>query len=119
MPKVISLTGALPQHTQCQILDDDALFPGIYTVVFRGSQEDCEAFVAKNCGLYEGLIEEDAHANMKVLGDISSKTNLVCDLIGRPLRVIRSGEAITMDFHPDRVNIEINRGNVIKKIWFG
>ena len=37
---------------------------------------------------------------------------------GRPVRVVRPGEAVTMDFAPDRVNLLLdNDGQVAKVTW--
>ena len=41
------------------------------------------------------------------------------ELIGHPLRVYKTGDAITKDWRPDRVNIEINSNGLIVNIWFG
>jgi hypothetical protein len=41
------------------------------------------------------------------------------ELIGRPLRVYKTGEAITKDRRPNRVNIETDDQDVIVSIWFG
>lgn len=41
------------------------------------------------------------------------------ELIGRPLRVYKSGEPLTEDWIPMRVNIEIDDASNIQDIWFG
>jgi len=41
------------------------------------------------------------------------------ELVGRPLRVYKTGEAITKDRIPNRVNIETDDQGVIVNIWFG
>lgn len=41
------------------------------------------------------------------------------ELIGRPLRVYKTGEVITQDFISNRVNIETDDQGVIVNIWFG
>lgn len=43
----------------------------------------------------------------------------IADLKGRPLRVIHPGDAVTTDFIPDRVNIEVDARNRIERVWFG
>jgi hypothetical protein len=41
------------------------------------------------------------------------------ELVGRLLRVYKTGEAITKDFRPNRVNIETDDQGIIVSIWFG
>lgn len=43
----------------------------------------------------------------------------VRELIGRPVRVYRRGDPITMDHRPDRVNVETDDSSVIVDIRFG
>jgi len=43
---------------------------------------------------------------------------LVRELIGHPVRAYQKGDALTEDFIPNRVNIEVNEG-FISEIWFG
>lgn len=53
---------------------------------------------------------------------VSSVTNnpvLVRELIGRPFRPYLTGEALTKDFIPDRVNVEYSDRGCIVDIWFG
>ncbi|PWG18436.1 I78 family peptidase inhibitor [Salibaculum griseiflavum] len=40
-------------------------------------------------------------------------------LIMRPVRVIRPGMAVTMDFRPDRINFEISEQNRITRVYCG
>ena len=60
---------------------------------------------ADTCGArqYEGLIGQDATALERVL-------------ILRQVRVIRPGEAVTMDFREDRINFVIDGQNRIEAI---
>jgi len=60
---------------------------------------------ADTCGAndYSGLIGQDASALERVL-------------IMRPVRVIRPGMAVTMDFRPDRLNFDIDATNRIASI---
>ncbi len=41
------------------------------------------------------------------------------ELEGRPLRVYHTGDMLTMDYRPDRVNIELGADQMIVKVWFG
>ena len=44
---------------------------------------------------------------------------LIRDLIGRTARVYQTGDALTEDYRPERVNIELNTNQEIVDIWFG
>lgn len=48
---VLSLTAALPQHVGCHILPSETIYPAIWSKVFEGDIEECEAWLAKNCSL--------------------------------------------------------------------
>ena len=56
--------------------------------------------------------EEEAMTN-----DVIEKP--VSTLIGKPSRVYKTGDSLTKDFIPDRVNIELNKSGEIVKIWMG
>ena len=36
-----------------------------------------------------------------------------------PLRVIRPGQAVTMDFNPSRLNVDLDENGVITRVWCG
>jgi hypothetical protein len=36
-----------------------------------------------------------------------------------PVRVYAQGDALTMDFNPDRLNIELGEGGAIARVWCG
>ncbi len=40
-------------------------------------------------------------------------------LLGKSLRVIRPGQAVTMDYSTDRVNIEVDEANRIRRVYIG
>ena len=44
---------------------------------------------------------------------------LVRELLGRPYRCYRQGDALTEDFVPERVNLEHDENERISDIWFG
>jgi hypothetical protein len=53
------------------------------------------------------------------LTSVGSTPILVRDLIGRPLRVYKAGDALTMDLIPERVNIRVDDSRRIAEIWYG
>jgi len=59
-----------------------------------------------NAAQYENLIGKDA-------------TALERELIMRPVRIIRPGMAITMDYSPDRINFDISEYGKVARIWCG
>lgn len=44
---------------------------------------------------------------------------LVRELLGRPSRCYQQGDVLTMDFRPERVNVERDDKGRISDIWFG
>ncbi|MCL9847309.1 hypothetical protein [Ralstonia solanacearum] len=55
----------------------------------------------------------------QVIGALTSQQpQSVQQLVGHPLRVYQTGDALTKDWRPDRVNIETKDG-VIVSIWYG
>ena len=52
-------------------------------------------------------------------GNIQAYPVLIRELIGRPVRCYREGDAVTMDFRPERVNIVTDAASVIVDIYFG
>lgn len=40
-------------------------------------------------------------------------------IIGKQARVYKTGDALTQDFRPERVNIELSENNEITQIWMG
>lgn len=64
--------------------------------------------IEDTCGAAEfaGLIGQDATALEKIL------------LLG-PVRVVRPGDAVTMDFQPDRINFIIDENETIRMIDCG
>ncbi|MCP5239095.1 MAG: hypothetical protein H6949_04660 [Zoogloeaceae bacterium] len=44
---------------------------------------------------------------------------MIKELTGHPLRVYKTGDVITKDWRPDRVNFEINNKGIIVNVWFG
>lgn len=45
--------------------------------------------------------------------------NTIEELIGRPSRYYTTGDVLTQDFVPERVNIEVNSNRQVVRIWFG
>lgn len=69
----------------------------------------------------EGPQESVGQVNLgRVIGSLTAfNPQSVQDLVGHPLRVYQTGDAITMDWRPDRCNIEVGASRVIIKVWFG
>ena len=44
---------------------------------------------------------------------------LISTLIGKPSRVYSTGDMLTEDYNPERVNIELSDSGDIVKIWIG
>lgn len=53
------------------------------------------------------------------IGSVGNIPVLVRELIGRPVRLYTTGDALTSDWRPDRVNIEQSKAGVIVDVWFG
>ncbi len=109
---VIALTGATgDKHVGCNIVPEDAVFPGIYTVVHGPADEQsCRSFIGSNCA---GAPGSEASRAIDV-----KNPDKVSDLIGRPVRLIKSGDVYTTDHVPQRVNIVHDQGRIVG-IWFG
>ena len=56
-----------------------------------------------------------AHLLSQVAGDAPADATVDAskhqDLVGKTLRVYQDGDAVTMDFRPDRINFTVARGN--------
>jgi hypothetical protein len=48
-----------------------------------------------------------------------SATELIGADFGRPTRIIQPGEAVTMDFNPERLNFDIDATSRISRVWCG
>ena len=57
----------------------------------------------------------------QLIGMLTSRNpTTIKELVGRSLRVYKTGDPLTMDWRPERVNIETNPDNgVIVQVWFG
>ena len=56
----------------------------------------------------------------QVIGAItSSNPVMIRELVGHPLRIYKTGDAITKDWRPERVNIELSDKETIVDVWFG
>lgn len=63
----------------------------------------------------------DAKMNIgQLIGTLtSSNPTTIKELVGRSLRVYRTGDSLTFDWRPERTNIELNDKGIIVKVWFG
>ena len=75
--------------------------------------------------LFAGKEADEGAQKNAVLNIISSLTNVganpttIVELLGRPVRFYTTGDGLTMDYRPERVNIEQSPSHHIVKIWFG
>jgi hypothetical protein len=114
----------------CRVVPEGSLLcRGQFRKLFGpASREECEAWMINHCGesvLSASNVNELGNGSDTVLsaaepaGSDSTDPTLVSELAGHPLRVYKTGDAITEDFRPDRVNIEIDAGGTIVNVWFG
>lgn len=69
--------------------------------------------------LWRDLFSSSAESAVsRTISTLDTPVN-VRDLIGRPLRVYKTGEPTTDDWIPERVNIETSDVGIIVDIWFG
>lgn len=71
--------------------------------------------------LDEGPQESLENVNLgRLIGSLtSSNPQTVQELVGRTLRVYKTGDPLTKDWRPERCNIEVNDSPKIIKVWFG
>jgi len=69
----------------------------------------------------EGPAETPDEINLgRIIGSLTaSNPQTVQELVGHPLRVYKTGDMLTLDWRPNRCNIEVNDSRVIVKVWFG
>ena len=108
---VIALLFRSPKgHVGCRVVPYGTIYPAIYYQVFGPApKQACENFVKKSCS---GDWPDTA-------GPQRGTPKSVRSLIGHKCRVYKTGDVLTMDFWPDRVNIEVNASGIIVDIWFG
>ena len=70
-------------------------------------------------GMMGGEVPWPAEVPLAEMTSVRNTPTLIRELIGRRCRVYNQGDALTMDFVPDRVNIELTERNRIADIWFG
>jgi hypothetical protein len=85
--------------------------------------------IVGNLGFEKCLADEEtktrqADGDIKNIGRLigeCTKSNpiFVRELIGHPIRVYKTGDALTRDWRPDRVNIETSTDGIVVDIWFG
>ena len=71
--------------------------------------------------LDEGPQESPENVNLgRLIGSLTaSNPQTVQELVGHQLRVYKTGDALTLDWRPERCNIEVSDLKKIVKIWFG
>lgn len=69
----------------------------------------------------EGPLETSEQVNLgRIIGSLTtSNPQTIQELVGHPLRVYKTGDMLTLDWRPNRCNIEVNNSSVIVKVWFG
>jgi hypothetical protein len=69
----------------------------------------------------EGPAESAENVNLgRIIGSLTaSNPQTVQELVGHPLRMYKTGDMLTLDWRPNRCNIEVNESRVIVKVWFG
>jgi len=50
---------------------------------------------------------------------VGQNPTTLAGIIGRPIRCYVTGDLLTEDYRPERVNIEHNKQGIIVSIWFG
>lgn len=56
----------------------------------------------------------------QLIGSLTSaQPHSIAQLVGHPLRVYKTGDALTKDWRPERCNIELGDSDTIVLIWFG
>ncbi|GAB1720466.1 MAG: hypothetical protein NTAFB09_21970 [Nitrosospira sp.] len=65
--------------------------------------------------------EDSTEVNIgKIIGECTKSNPIfVRELIAHSIRVYKTGDTLTRDWQPDRVNIETNMDRTIINIWFG
>ncbi len=63
--------------------------------------------------------EEKANIGQVISACASENPVSIKELTGHPLRVYTTGDMLTMDWQPDRVNIEVGENRKIIDVWFG
>lgn len=79
--------------------------------------ERCE----KDAGKKEKADAAEADINMGQVIGICTSSNpvFIRELPGHPVRVYKTGDPLTKDWRPDRVNIETDTEGIIVRVWFG
>ena len=67
------------------------------------------------------MAAKDAKINIgQLIGTLTSgNPTTIKELVGRPLRVYKTGDDLTLDWRPERTNIELNDKGMIVRVWFG
>lgn len=101
-------------NLSCRVVPENSLLCGsLFSRLFGpASREECELWMLNHCG--GGVLAEN-----NVSEGNSTDPTLISEIVGHPLRVYKTGDAITKDFRPDRVNIETDTEGTIVNVWFG
>ena len=66
-----------------------------------------------------GLDEEDACGAEELQSFVGEPVTALSDSVVADARVIRPGDAVTMDYRPDRLNVYLDADDVIERIVCG
>lgn len=89
-----------------------------YQITKEGANRLDSGFVGRQG--FEPCSGEEQINLAKLLGSsVRDAPNTIRELIGRLVRVYTTGDALTQDWRPERVNIELNDSSKIVDIWFG
>ncbi|MBU0724796.1 MAG: hypothetical protein KJ904_08585 [Alphaproteobacteria bacterium] len=86
--------------------------------VLAGTGATLGALLLSACQANHGSRSGDDGTTLP-LKDEKDEPKQVSELIGKPCRVIRPGDAMTRDYRPERVNIFVDAGNRIERITYG
>lgn len=96
-----------PSPQSFKMARDDHPVPWPWAALFKDENGDARADSAALINLIASLNE--VRANPTTLAEI----------IGRPARCYTTGDPLTFDYMPERVNIEMSKTAHIVRIWFG
>jgi hypothetical protein len=122
LESIIGSSNILNMEKRSRIVPDVCGFPtgkvNAYEITEWGAQLLETGFVGR-----QGFepCSGDGEVNLaQFLGtSVRDTPSTIRELIGRTARVYKTGDALTRDWRPERVNIELNETSKVVDIWFG